>query len=238
MTINLDTQEIKAKIKFLNGSDGFTSIDGGLLMSEIISVGDNNGQNAFISGITDDGDESIRFAAGADYEHKNDAPFKVLDNGKLIAENADIAGVIHADSGFIGGVDGWKITSTRLTSTTGKIQFGTVNSSDVLTSGISIAQNNFTSPSTFRNSFMITSQKEEGNINNIAADLTSRGNNINNTALRLTAAGGVANNALEITSGDIVVESYKGESATITYKDSLGNNKAMRFLKGLLVENN
>ncbi|MFP3548540.1 hypothetical protein SB748_34705, partial [Rhizobium sp. SIMBA_035] len=41
MPINLDTQEIKGKIKFTDGSDGFTSIDNGLLMSQVIEVGNN-----------------------------------------------------------------------------------------------------------------------------------------------------------------------------------------------------
>ncbi|MCJ8153255.1 phage tail protein [Chryseobacterium sp. SSA4.19] len=233
---NLDTGAIKGKIKFLNGSDGFTSIDGGLLMSEIIEVGNDTERNAFISSVTDAGPESIRFGAGADYAHKNDAAFKVLQNGKMIAENAEIEGVIKATEGYIGGPDGWQITTNRLTSTTGKIQFGVFDSLGNFTSGISIAQNNYVSPSTFRNSFMITSMKSEGNINNIAADISSSGNNANNTALRLGASGGSADNALEIYSGEIVIGSQTGKSTIITYKDSLGNNKAMQFEKGILVQ--
>lgn len=84
-------------------TDNFTSIQGGLLSSNIISVGSTQvNQNAFISGVTDAGGMSVRFGAGANYENRNNAPFRVLDNGKMIAENADISGKINAESGKIG----------------------------------------------------------------------------------------------------------------------------------------
>lgn len=84
-------------------TDNFTSIQGGLVSSNIISVGSTQvNQNAFISGITDAGGLSVRFGAGANYANKNNAPFRVLDNGKMIAENAHISGHIHATSGYIG----------------------------------------------------------------------------------------------------------------------------------------
>ncbi|AZA91121.1 Fibronectin type III protein [Chryseobacterium nakagawai] len=103
MTINLDTQEIKGKIKFTDGSDGFTSIDNGLLMTQVIEVGNESTRNAFISSVTDAGPESIRFGAGADYAHKNDAVFQVLHNGKMIATDAKITGEITATSGTFTG---------------------------------------------------------------------------------------------------------------------------------------
>lgn len=240
MTINLDTQEIKAKIKFLGGSDGFTSIDGGLLMSEVIEVGTNNVKNAFISGKTDTGDTtgtSIRFGAGANYADRVNASFKVLHNGKMIAQNADISGIINASSGYIGGPNGWKITQSTLTSTQGKIQFGTFDTAGELTSGISIAQNNYPTTSTFRNSFMINSVKNEGNINNIAADLSATGNNANNIALRLNATGGsLANTALSIESGSIVVAGYVGHNGSIKVQDVNGNAMFFNVRNGILTD--
>lgn len=87
-------------------TDNFTSIQGGLVSSNIISVGSTQvNQNAFISGITDAGGLSVRFGAGANYANKNNAPFRVLDNGKMIAENAHISGHIHATSGYIGSLE-------------------------------------------------------------------------------------------------------------------------------------
>jgi hypothetical protein len=233
---NLDTGEIKGKIKFLNGSDGFTSIDGGLLMSQIIEVGDDTERNAFISSITDDGDESIRIGAGAPYSDKNNAPFRVLDNGKMIAENAEIIGKINATEGYIGGVNGWKITATTLTSTLGKLLFGEFNSTGELISGISISSDNYPGNPTWRNRFRIFSNTNESNVFNLAADISATGTGVN-TALRLNASGStVGNVALEIMSGGITIGSQTGKSAYIQYKDNSGNNKGMQFVNGILVE--
>lgn len=241
MTINLDTQEIKAKIKFLGGSDGFTSIDGGVLMSEVIEVGDGTTTNAFVSGKTDAGDTtgtSVRFGAGANYTNRNTAPFRVQHNGKMIAENAEIVGSINASEGYIGGINGWKITTSTLTSSTGKILFGVFDSTGLLTSGISISQNNYPDSGTFRNRFAVNSYRNEGNINNIGADISSLGNNINNTALRLGASGGTVNNAIEIFSGDVLIGSSTGKTFQVDYKDAAGNNRSLQFLKGILVDHN
>lgn len=233
---NLDTGDIKGKIKFLNGSDGFTSIDGGLLMSQIIEVGDETERNAFISSITDDADESIRIGAGAPYSDKNNAPFRVLDNGKMIAENAEIIGKINATEGYIGGVNGWKITATTLTSTLGKLLFGEFNSAGELISGISISSDNFPGNPTFKNRFRIFSNRNEGNINNIGAEISSSGSNVNNTALRLLASGASGvNNALEIISGDILIGSNTGKTGIFQYKDQNGVTQALQFEKGILI---
>ncbi|WP_343679988.1 hypothetical protein [Chryseobacterium arthrosphaerae] len=211
MTINLDTQEIKGKIKFTDGSDGFTSIDNGLLMTQVIEVGNETERNAFISSVTDAGPDSIRFGAGADYAHKNDAVFKVLQNGKLIAQNAEIKGNIDADTGTIGGANGWHITASTLTSTTGKIQFGVFNGSGDLTSGISISENNFPSSPTLKNRFSINSYRNEGSITNAAAVITSSGSNLDNTALILSSTGATGvNNALEISDGYIFLNNIGG----------------------------
>lgn len=84
-------------------TDNFTSIQGGLISSNIISVGDSQvNQNAFISGVTDAGGMSVRFGAGANYANKSNAPFRVLDNGKMIAMDAEIHGKIEATHGKIG----------------------------------------------------------------------------------------------------------------------------------------
>lgn len=207
MTINLDTQEIKGKIKFTDGSDGFTSIDNGLLMSQVIEVGNETERNAFISSVTDAGPDSIRFGAGSDYEHKNDAVFKVLQNGKMIAENAEIKGKIDAESGTIGGPDGWTITTNRLTSSKGKIQFGAFDSSENLISGISISENNFPASTTLKNRFQVNSYRNEGNINNIAAYITASGNNFDNRAIEVSAFGGDNNTAIYIGSGVVYISS-------------------------------
>ncbi|MDY3513411.1 hypothetical protein PG303_09315, partial [Riemerella anatipestifer] len=65
----------------------------GLMMANLMSVGSNQAnQNAFISGITDEGAMSVRFGAGANYANKHNAPFRVLDNGKVYGSDMEITG--------------------------------------------------------------------------------------------------------------------------------------------------
>jgi len=227
MTINLDTQEIKAKIKFLNGSDGFTSIDGGVVTSERIEVGDGTERNAFISGITDVGEESIRFAAGADYDHKNDAPFKVLDNGKMIAENADVKGVINATSGtFSGTVNAFagtfgsvltnnyfSITSNGLETPKGWIVAGDYKSiGDKKLVQISGADQG--------TGIMIVDEKADGHFH---------------TCLSLSARNGTGGNlALDIPNGGIRVSGQLGRNGAIKVKDVDGNDLFLSVVNGII----
>ncbi|MEG1020042.1 MAG: hypothetical protein RSE50_00875 [Myroides sp.] len=211
---NLDTGDIKGKIKFLNGSDGFTSIDGGLLMSQIIEVGDETERNAFISSITDDGDESIRIGAGAPYSDKNNAPFRVLDNGKMIAENAEIKGKIKSDEGSIGG---WQITPDSLTSQEGELFFGTKDSFGNLEDGLVIGADVNPHPQ-YTSNFKINSNKNVGSNNyNEGASISATGNGIN-VALKLNAFGGGLNNALQIDDGFIFLNNISGPNSFKGFK--------------------
>jgi len=67
------------------------------IMAGRVEVGSEGVVNAFISGITDEGEKSIRFAAG-----KNNK-FRVLDNGDMFATNVTIEGDVTALLGHIGG---------------------------------------------------------------------------------------------------------------------------------------
>ena len=61
-----------------------TTIDGNVISTGTLQVGDVNGANAMISGVTDKPNgESIRFAAGKNYANKYLSPFQVLDNGMV-----------------------------------------------------------------------------------------------------------------------------------------------------------
>lgn len=61
-----------------------TTIDGNVVSTGTLQVGDVNGANAMISGVTDKPNgESIRFAAGKSYAEKYLSPFQVLDNGMV-----------------------------------------------------------------------------------------------------------------------------------------------------------
>ncbi len=226
MTINLDTQEIKGKIKFTDGSDGFTSIDNGLLMTQVVEVGNETEKNAFISSVTDAGPESIRFGAGADYAHKNDAVFKVLHNGRMIADNAEIKGKIDADSGNIGGPDGWKITTSTLTSTTGRIVFGNVDVNGNLTDGVMLSSDVYPNAQ-LQGNFLINSSKS-GNNANYGASIFSSGALIN-TALQVGASGGNINNALEVSEGYIFLNNLGGGGLLQNICASIGRRNFRRI---------
>lgn len=231
-------------------TDNFTSIQGGLVSSNIISVGSTQvNQNAFISGVTDAGGLSVRFGAGANYANKNNAPFRVLDNGKMIAENADISGRINAESGKIGG---WDISTNSLSSKTAKLIFGEVNQFGMLEDGLMISENNFDRGNNIYNSFNINSHKTKQGATNLAAIISASGTGLNN-ALELSATGSVlgqaGNNALVINAGSIFLNNtsnseinfklYRTDNGHIT-KGFTGDinigSRRLRFEKGLLVE--
>lgn len=76
--------------------------DAGLIASGTLLVGSGALNNAGITGVIDEGPDSVRFWAGAPYADKDTAPFRVLDNGKMYATNAEISGKITASEGKIG----------------------------------------------------------------------------------------------------------------------------------------
>ena len=105
MTIN---EAEKANIKYINGVfskggnyDSETGIVKNTITTGALTVGNVSGGNAGINGAGLDG-KSIRFFAGKPYKLKEQAPFRVDDNGELWATNAHISGEIEATSGQIG----------------------------------------------------------------------------------------------------------------------------------------
>lgn len=98
----------KANIKFINGVfskggnyDSETGIVKNTITTGALTVGNVSGGNAGINGAGLNG-KSIRFFAGKPYKLKEQAPFRVDDNGELWATNAHISGEIEANSGKIG----------------------------------------------------------------------------------------------------------------------------------------
>lgn len=105
MTIN---EAEKANIKYINGVfskggnyDSETGIVKNTITTGALTVGNVSGGNAGINGSGLDG-KSIRFFAGKPYSQKEQAPFRVDDNGELWATNAHISGQVNATSGQIG----------------------------------------------------------------------------------------------------------------------------------------
>ena len=88
-----------------------TVIDGGLVTSGTIQVAGDN--QSILAGMTGNGTtaDSIRFWAGASFENRATAPYRVQQDGKVIMTNADISGKVNATSGAIGG---FKISSGQI----------------------------------------------------------------------------------------------------------------------------
>ena len=80
-----------------------TTIDGGIVTSGTIQVAGDN--KSILAGITGKGtaSDSIRFWAGASFENRKTAPFRVMQDGSVVMSKAQVEGVINAISGSIGG---------------------------------------------------------------------------------------------------------------------------------------
>ena len=80
-----------------------TTIDGGILTSGTIQVAGDN--KSILAGITGNGtaSDSIRFWAGASFENRKTAPFRVMQDGSVVMSKAQVEGVINAITGSIGG---------------------------------------------------------------------------------------------------------------------------------------
>ena len=104
-----------------------TTIDGGIVTSGTIQVAGDN--NSILAGITGNGTaaSSIRFWAGASFENRATAPFRVQQDGSVVMTKATVEGVINALSGYIGG---FKVEA-------GKIGYGTTSEQDT-TKGLAL----------------------------------------------------------------------------------------------------
>lgn len=82
-----------------------TTIDGGIVTSGTIQVAGDN--KSILAGITGNGTAatSVRFWAGASFENRATAPYRVLQDGSFYATKAYIEGEIHAKKGTFKNVD-------------------------------------------------------------------------------------------------------------------------------------
>jgi hypothetical protein len=97
-------------------TDGLvTIIDGNLVATGTLLVGDATHINGGITGVTDQGDDSIRNWNGADFANRYSAKYRVTEAGKLYASDAEISGKITAESGMIGNftIDGEGLVNTQ-----------------------------------------------------------------------------------------------------------------------------
>lgn len=107
-----------------------TVIDGGLVTSGTIQVAGDN--KSILAGMTGQGmaANSIRFWAGASFENRATAPYRVMQDGSVVMTKATVEGVINAISGYIGG---FKIQQ-------GQIGYGSSSEQDT-TRGLALLNN-------------------------------------------------------------------------------------------------
>jgi hypothetical protein len=100
-----------------------TVIDGGIVTSGTIRLAGSGG--SILAGITGNGTDnsSVRIWAGAPEASKASAPFRVLQDGALVASKATITGTIYATSGEFTG---------KITASSGKIGGFTISSGNMI----------------------------------------------------------------------------------------------------------
>lgn len=88
-----------------------TVIDGGLVTSGTIQVAGDN--TTILAGMTGNGTtaDSVRFWAGASFENRATAPFRVMQDGSVFMSKATVDGIVNAISGKIGNL---RIEDNRL----------------------------------------------------------------------------------------------------------------------------
>ena len=106
-----------------------TTIDGGIVTSGTIQVAGDNA--SILAGMTGQGtaDDAIRFWAGASFENRKVAPFRVQQDGSVVMTKANVEGIINAKTGYVGG---FEIAS-------GRIGAGTTSAADS-TPGMALAR--------------------------------------------------------------------------------------------------
>jgi phage-related protein len=89
----------------VNYDNTVTTINGGIVTSGTVQLAGSGG--SILAGITGQGttSSSVRVWAGASYENRGMAPFRVLQDGSFVANKATIEGNINAISGSIGGFE-------------------------------------------------------------------------------------------------------------------------------------
>ena len=94
--------DLEQKTNFLTG----TTIEGNAVATGTLLVGDGNGTNAGISGVTDRGGDSVRIWAGATFAGKNTANWLMRDDG---VEEQWFNGILIRQRGVINGsyIESW-----------------------------------------------------------------------------------------------------------------------------------
>ncbi|HEX8378032.1 MAG TPA: hypothetical protein VF602_09445, partial [Pedobacter sp.] len=195
----------------------FTSVNNNVIGTGVLLVGDALGNNnAFISGVIDNGLNSIAFAAGGSYANRYTLPFRVTQGGKVYMTNAEITGTVYATAGKIGNFD--LLNSDLICSVSNStIQMWNSTSYANASQALAFGWVDLGSPT---GSSTFAKMK-----NNRASNLPGE-----NVCLSLSASGAQSNNfALDIISGNIRVNGWSGITALA------GGSATLRFVNGIMV---
>lgn len=88
-----DLHQAKLTTELLNTITNFWNVqifpDEGVIVAGTIAVGTKTVNNAGITGVTDQGQDSVRFWAGSNFANRYTAPFRVTNNGKFWLGNSN-----------------------------------------------------------------------------------------------------------------------------------------------------
>ncbi|MBB6109704.1 hypothetical protein HDF23_002453 [Mucilaginibacter lappiensis] len=184
----------------------------GFTVAKVVQVGSAGLINARISGITDKGSQSIRFAAGANDE------FKVLDDGSMVATKGNIGNWTISQNGLVNTENKDAQIRQIRTFPDGKIKEASIGT------GIS---NTFNTVAVFRN-------EEPSGEQNVAAYFNAQGGGGAGADILKNIAVWIDNGTLYI-GGDVVSGGAPGQSFIQVYKGADGNNYFNEFRNGISI---
>ncbi|MDM8176838.1 hypothetical protein QT327_21225 [Olivibacter sp. 47] len=206
----------------------------GAVASSTVLVGSGGFVSAGLSGLADNGDQSIRFWSGADLLNKDTAPFRVLNNGYVYATNLTLG----YGSSASGNSNGWRVSPSGIISDySGDVSnFALIRGSD-LKSSFAFATDLI--PSSSGGSFSLTGRLTNKKLSPSEFPIIKN----RNTALELEASGADTNVALDIKSGTlnlngnniVVTDGKEGKSFTLDFRVGGESWYQLEFINGVVV---
>lgn len=105
MALKLTTNYLDDTIDRINKVTSFlnTTVNGNVIATGVVLVGDGNEGTGGMSGIRDQGQESIFLYSGQTFNNRYSAPFRVTHGGSVVMTNAYVSGHVTATSGTFSG---------------------------------------------------------------------------------------------------------------------------------------
>lgn len=212
----------------------------GAVASSTVQVGSGGFVSAGLSGISDEGDQSVRFWAGSSLADINNATFKILNNGFVFARNLKLG----YGSSELGKNNGWDISPSGILSdptTDNPDNFAIIRGAYKPVGHAQRTEFSFGTdliPGSVGSATSLT-----GRLINRKLELGSPGLPTRNTALELIASGANENVALDVRGGtvnlngnNIVVAPGKdGKNFTLDFRTGGEGWHQIEFLNGIAV---